>query len=204
MLDSEATHSFISETFVKRLGVVLEAMNLGFQVSIPYGNQMFTERIVKKLELRLQKIVVQADLIVLLMPEFEIILGIDWLLSNGASIDFRQKSVSVRPISEKSFIFEAERNKQMPHIMRKLMKRCCQAFLASIVSVSEPASLRLEDVEIAREFSSDFPEDVSCTLLVREVDFSIEPMPGRVPIYKAPYHLAPTEMKDLNHPNQRI
>ncbi|XP_073273275.1 uncharacterized protein [Primulina huaijiensis] len=107
LLDSGATHSFISESFVKRIGITPVAMDLGFRVSIPSGDQMFTSRILRGLELRLQQKAVQADLIVLPLPEFDIILGMDWLSSHGAVIDFRQRSVSVRPPSGKPFVFEA-------------------------------------------------------------------------------------------------
>ncbi|XP_073031264.1 uncharacterized protein [Primulina eburnea] len=125
----------------------------------------------KNSELQLHKNVVQA--IVLQMPEFDIILGMDWLSSNGASIDFWQRSISVRQPSGKYFIFEAARNKQMSRIIsciyaRKLLKRGCQAFLVSIVS------------------------DLS-----QEVNFSIEPMPGTVPISRVPYRVALAEMKEL-------
>ncbi|XP_073061879.1 uncharacterized protein [Primulina eburnea] len=77
LLDSGATRSFISETFVKRLKIILEDLDLGFRVSSPFGDQMVTTKIVKNMELRLQENVVHADLIVLPMPEFDIILGMD-------------------------------------------------------------------------------------------------------------------------------
>ncbi|XP_075524568.1 uncharacterized protein LOC142556970 [Primulina tabacum] len=179
-------------------------MDSGFRVSIPSGDQIFTSQIVKRLEFRLQKYMVQADLIVLSLLEFDIILGMDWLSLNGAVIDFRQRSVSVRPPSGKPFIFEAARDQQFPHVIscmcaRKLMKRGCQKFLASIVSVSEPVSQRLEDVDVVSEFSSIFPGDVSGIPPDREVDFCIEVMVGTVPISKAPYLLAPVEMKELKY-----
>ncbi|XP_073309945.1 uncharacterized protein [Primulina huaijiensis] len=75
--DSGATHSFISESFVKRVGIIPDALDLGFRVSIPSGYQMFTSKIVKRLELRLQKNTVHADFIVLPLPEFDIIMGMD-------------------------------------------------------------------------------------------------------------------------------
>ncbi|XP_073046070.1 uncharacterized protein [Primulina eburnea] len=88
LLDSGATYSFISESFVKGLGIIPVAMDSGFRVSIPSGEQIFTSQIVKRLELMLQKYTVHADLIVLPLPEFDIILGMDWLSSHGAVIDF--------------------------------------------------------------------------------------------------------------------
>ncbi|XP_073290981.1 uncharacterized protein [Primulina huaijiensis] len=177
-------------------------MDSGFRVSIPFKDQMFTSQIVKGLELRLQKNEVQADWIVLLLPEFDIILGIDWLSLNGVVINFRPRSVSFRPASSKPFMFDAARHQQMPHVIscmcvRKLMKLGCQAFLASIVSVSGPISQRLEDVDVVRDFPSVLSNDVSGIPPDIEVHFSIELMTGTVPISKVPYRLAPAEMKEL-------
>ncbi|XP_073304535.1 uncharacterized protein [Primulina huaijiensis] len=202
LLDSRATHSFISEYFVKRLGIIPEAMDLGFRVSIPSEDQMLTSQIVKRLELLLQKNAVQAYLIVLPLPEFDIILGMDWLSTNGVAIDFRRRSVSIQPPNCKLFIFEAARHQQMSHIIscicaRKLMMRGCQAFLASIVIVAEPVSQRLEEVEVVRDFRSVFPDDVSGIPPDREMDFSIQLMPGTMPISKTPYRLSPAEIKEL-------
>ncbi|KAG6483450.1 hypothetical protein ZIOFF_060097 [Zingiber officinale] len=128
LLDSGATHSFISETFLKRLGILPEDMDVGFRVIVPSGEQMLSTKMVKDIELRLQRKVVRVDFIVLPMPEFDIILGIDWLSRNGASIDFRQRTVSIRLSSGEMFTFEAVQNKQLPPIIscigaKKLLRR---------------------------------------------------------------------------------
>ncbi|XP_073269757.1 uncharacterized protein [Primulina huaijiensis] len=90
----------------------------------------------------------------------------------------------------------------MPHIVscicaRKFMRRGCQAILASIVTVTEPVSQRLENVEVVRDFPDVFSDDVSGIPPDREVDFSIEMMSDTMKIFKAPYRLAPAEMKEL-------
>ncbi|XP_075473290.1 uncharacterized protein LOC142504291 [Primulina tabacum] len=58
----------------------------------PSEDHMFTSQIVKRFELRLQKNALQADLIVLPLPDFDIILGIEWLSSNEDVIDFLRRS----------------------------------------------------------------------------------------------------------------
>ncbi|XP_075479417.1 uncharacterized protein LOC142520299 [Primulina tabacum] len=160
-----------------------------FRVSIPSEdpscNQMFKSRIVRGLELKLQQKSVQADLISL--PEFDIILEMDWLSFQVEVIDFRQRSVSVRPPSGKPFVFEAARHQQFPHVIsylcaRKFIKRGYQTFLASIVFVTEPFSEKLEDFDVVREFSGVFPDDVAGIPPDREVDFLIELMPGTADI----------------------
>ncbi|XP_073294491.1 uncharacterized protein [Primulina huaijiensis] len=102
LLDSGATYSFIFETFVKQVKIIPEDLDLGLRVSILSGDQMVTTSIVRNLELRLLKNAVLADLIVLPMPNFDIILEMDWLSLNGVSIYFRQRSVFIRLSSGKS------------------------------------------------------------------------------------------------------
>ncbi|XP_075473323.1 uncharacterized protein LOC142504328 [Primulina tabacum] len=110
LLDSGATHSFMSESFVKQLGILPVDIELGFRVTVPSGEHMVYIGVVKDVELKLQKNFIRSDLIVLPMPEFDIILGMDWLTLNGDTIDFRQMSVSIRPPNGKVFIFETAQN----------------------------------------------------------------------------------------------
>ena len=56
---------------------------------------------------------------------------------------------------------------------------------------------RLEDIPVVREFLNVFPEDLPGIPLDREIDFHIELAPGTEPISKAPYKMAPLELKEL-------
>ncbi|XP_075515380.1 uncharacterized protein LOC142550024 [Primulina tabacum] len=144
LLDSGATHSFISESFMKRLEILPEDVESGFRVTVPSGEHMVSTSIVKYVELKLQRNVIRADLIVLPMPEFDIILGIDWPTQNGATIDFRRRS--------------------------ELNRRGCQGSIASIISIPDTDSRSIEDVEVVKDFPDVFPDDVSGIPPEREVD----------------------------------
>nr|GFD40593.1 putative reverse transcriptase domain-containing protein [Tanacetum cinerariifolium] len=56
---------------------------------------------------------------------------------------------------------------------------------------------RLEDVPIVRDFPEVFPEDLSGLPPIRPVEFQIDLVPGAAPVARAPYRLAPSEMKEL-------
>ncbi|GJU33426.1 hypothetical protein Tco_1177015 [Tanacetum coccineum] len=56
---------------------------------------------------------------------------------------------------------------------------------------------RLEDVPIVRDFPEVFPKELSGLPQTRQVEFQIDLMPGGAPIARAPYRLAPSEMKEL-------
>ena len=55
----------------------------------------------------------------------------------------------------------------------------------------------MEKIPIVREFPDVFPEELQGIPLEREVDLSIEIMPGTAPMSRAPYKMAPAELKEL-------
>ncbi|GKE08537.1 putative reverse transcriptase domain-containing protein, partial [Tanacetum coccineum] len=63
---------------------------------------------------------------------------------------------------------------------------------------------RLEDVPIVRDFPEVLPEDLSGLPPTRQVEFQIDLMPGVAPIARAPYQLAPSEMKELSEQLQEL
>nr|GEZ57357.1 putative reverse transcriptase domain-containing protein [Tanacetum cinerariifolium] len=57
---------------------------------------------------------------------------------------------------------------------------------------------RLEDVPIVQNFPEVFPEDLPGLPPTRPVEFQIDLVPGDAPVARAPYRLAPSEMKELS------
>ncbi|GJU08716.1 reverse transcriptase domain-containing protein [Tanacetum coccineum] len=56
---------------------------------------------------------------------------------------------------------------------------------------------RIKDVPVVRNFPEVFPEDLPGLPPTRQVEFHIELIPGAAPVARAPYRLAPAEMKEL-------
>nr|GEV41056.1 putative reverse transcriptase domain-containing protein [Tanacetum cinerariifolium] len=57
---------------------------------------------------------------------------------------------------------------------------------------------RLEDVPTVQDFPEVFPEDLPGLPQTRQVEFQIDLIPGAAPVARAPYRLAPSEMKELS------
>ena len=64
--------------------------------------------------------------------------------------------------------------------------------------------LKVGDVRIVREFPEVFPDDLPGLPPTREIDFTIELVPGTEPISKAPYRMEPTELKELKTQLQEL
>ncbi|XP_073057384.1 uncharacterized protein [Primulina eburnea] len=102
LLDSGATHSFISDGFVSYLGVKYNKLDVIYSLTVPFGEELPTSSVVRDSSLDLQGHTVFAELIVLQMTEFDIIMGMNWLSKNGVTIDLQQKSVRVRLLIEEN------------------------------------------------------------------------------------------------------
>ncbi|GJV64234.1 putative reverse transcriptase domain-containing protein [Tanacetum coccineum] len=90
---------------------------------------------------------------------------------------------------------------------QKYMARGCQIFLAQISAKKEEdksEGKQLKDVPIVRDFSKVFPEDLPSLPPARPVEFQIDLIPGAAPVARAPYRLAPSEMKELSEQLQEI
>ena len=83
-----------------------------------------------------------------------------------------------------------------------LLRKGCQGFLAYVVN--EGNDLKLEDIPIVRDYPDVFLEDLPSLPPKREVEFTIDLAPGIAPISKAPYRMAPLEIKELKIQLQKL
>ncbi|GJX02121.1 putative reverse transcriptase domain-containing protein [Tanacetum coccineum] len=63
---------------------------------------------------------------------------------------------------------------------------------------SGASRLKLQDVPVIRNFPEVFPDDLPGLPPPRQVEFRIELVPGAAPVARAPYRLAPSELKELS------
>ncbi|GJY08358.1 putative reverse transcriptase domain-containing protein [Tanacetum coccineum] len=90
---------------------------------------------------------------------------------------------------------------------QRYLLKGCHVFLAHItIKEAEDNSKekRLEDVPIIRDFLEVFPEDLPGIPPARQEKFRIDLIPGAAPIARAPYQLAPSEMKELSNQLKEI
>ncbi|GKD02258.1 hypothetical protein Tco_1177232 [Tanacetum coccineum] len=57
--------------------------------------------------------------------------------------------------------------------------------------------LKVGDISVVWDFVDVFPEDFLGLPPQRQVEFHIDLIPGATPVAKSPYHLAPSEMREL-------
>ncbi|KAL0546611.1 hypothetical protein IC582_016523 [Cucumis melo] len=201
LFDSGSSHSFISSAFLSHARLEVEPLHQILSVSTPSGECMLSKEKVKACQIEIAGHVIEVTLIVLDMLDFDVILGMDWLAANHASIDCSRKEVTFNPPSMASFKFKGGGSKSLPQVISairasKLLSQGTWGILASVVDTRE-ADVSLSSEPVVRDYPDVFPEELPGLPPHREVEFAIELEPGTVPISRAPYRMAPAELKEL-------
>ncbi|GAV87670.1 RVP_2 domain-containing protein [Cephalotus follicularis] len=93
LMDSGGSHSFIASRFASCLNVFPDCMPYVLDVSTTTGGSMCIDSVYRDCEISMAGITVYADLNVLPIPYFDVILGMDWLSAYRACMDCYNKTV---------------------------------------------------------------------------------------------------------------
>ncbi|GJU45444.1 putative reverse transcriptase domain-containing protein [Tanacetum coccineum] len=143
------------------------------------------------------------------LGSFDAIIGMDWLAKYQAVIVYAEKIVRI-PWRNETLIIHGDGSNQ-GNVTRlniisctktqKYMEKGFPIFLAHVTAKEvedKSGKKRLEDVPIVRDFPEVFPEDLPGLPPTRQVEFQIDLVHGAAPVARAPYRLAPSEMKELS------
>ncbi|NAW06105.1 hypothetical protein FGF99_24600, partial [Salmonella sp. gx-f8] len=149
-----------------------------------------------------------ANLMLLPFNEFDVILGMDWLILHDGKVNCRQKILELKCENGEIFRVEAEKPNKLPMVIsfmsvQKYMRKGFEAYLAYVLNTSITGS-KLDSVSIVSEFPNVFLKELPRLPPIREVEFAIDLLPGTAPISIAPYRMALTELKELKAQLQEL
>ncbi|KAL0550000.1 hypothetical protein IC582_014496 [Cucumis melo] len=190
LFDSGSSHSFISSTFVLHACLEVEPLHHVLSVSTPSEECMLSKEKVKACRIEIAGHVIEVTLLVLDMLDFDVILGMDWLAANHASIDCSRKEVTFNPPLMASFKFKGGGSRSLPQVISairasKLLSQGTWGILASVVDTRE-VDVSLSSEPVVRDYPDVFPEELPGLPPHREVEFAIDFMLcGRVLVFSS-------------------
>nr|GEX39646.1 putative reverse transcriptase domain-containing protein [Tanacetum cinerariifolium] len=182
--------------------------NHGYYVELADGRIIWVNTLIQGCTLNFLNHPFNIELMPVEMGSFNVIIGMDWLVKYHDVIVCDEKLVRV-PFGDEILIFHGDRSNNghetwlniilCTKIQRYLLKGC-PIFLAHVTTKEaegKSKEKRLDDVPIVQDFLEVFPEDLPGILPTRQVEFQIDLVPGVAHVARAPYRLAPSEMKEL-------
>ncbi|KAA0053123.1 ty3-gypsy retrotransposon protein [Cucumis melo var. makuwa] len=201
LFDSGSSHSFISSIFVQHLCLEVKPLSSILYVSTPSGEVILSKEKIKACQVEVANHVLDVTLLVLDIRDFDVILVMDWLSANHASIDCSRKEVLFNPPLTINFKFKGAGTVVLPKVIsamiaNKLLSQGTWSILASVVDTREP-EVSLSSEPVVREYPNVLPDELPGLPPPNEIDFSIELKPSTVLIFRALYRIASTELKEL-------
>ncbi|GJZ90607.1 putative reverse transcriptase domain-containing protein [Tanacetum coccineum] len=209
LFDTGADRSFVSTAFSSQIDITPTALDHYYDVELADGRIIGLNTILRGCTLNILNHPFNIDLMPVELGSFDAIIGMDWLVKYQAIIVCAEKIVRI-PWGNETLIVHGDGSNQgneaRLHIIsytktQEYMLKGCPVFLANVTTKEtedKSEKKRLEDVPIVRDFPDVFPEDLSGLPLTRQVEFQIDLIPGVAPVARAPYRLAPSEMKELS------
>ncbi|XP_019198967.1 PREDICTED: uncharacterized protein LOC109192720 [Ipomoea nil] len=175
LFDSGASNSFISPGLVKKLGLN-EGVGVNLSVKVASGEVKTCNRLFK---------------------DVKIVIGGEEFPKSGFEGP-SGKRVSYRGSTEEPGIKIVSMLK-----MKKYVGKGHEIFLCSVKNLKAKGDAA-QTIPVICDFLDVFPEEIPGMPPPREVEFSVDLVPGTAPISKAPYRLAPKEMQELKTQLQEL
>nr|GEV99530.1 putative reverse transcriptase domain-containing protein [Tanacetum cinerariifolium] len=167
LFDSGFDMSFVDTKFSAMIDIDPIKIGASYEVELANGMVASTNTILKGCTLNLVNHIFEIDLMLIELGTFDVIIGMDSLVKHDVVIVCGKKVIRIVVI-----------------------------FLTHVTE-SKSKEKRMEDVLVIHDFLEVFPKELPGLPPSRQVEFRIDLVPGAAPVARAPYRLAPSEMKEF-------
>jgi hypothetical protein len=151
--------------------------------------------------LNLGDFVMKANLYVMILGSYDVMIGMDWLESHDAILNCKTKRLSLTDDEgQRRVIVGRNQGVSLRFIsslqLRKSMHKGCKLY--AILALNDKGMVEgLENLLVVREFVDVFPEELPGFPPEREMEFTIDLKPGTEPIARTPYRMSTPELQEL-------
>ncbi|GJU99451.1 putative reverse transcriptase domain-containing protein [Tanacetum coccineum] len=180
LFDTGADRSFISTAFSSLINIAPTLLENSYDVELADGKVVGINTIIRGCTLNFLDHPFNIDLMPVELGSFDVIIGMDWLRRCHAVIVCDEKLV------------------QVPYGNETL------TFCGNESSNGRESRLTVISCSKAQEYMAKGCQDLPGLPPARPVEFQIDLIPGAAPVARAPYRLAPSEMKELSEQLQEL
>nr|XP_027186707.1 uncharacterized protein LOC113784647 [Cicer arietinum] len=191
----KGTDSFVSLDCFRRLGLPVSRLQYDLIVNTPTSDSVDTSSVCLDISIHVCGRGFRVDLVCLPLGLVDVILGMNWLSANRVRVDFFSKTIEFMESGEMDKPSNISANQ-----VKVLLREDAQLYMI-LTSLEFEEKVVIRDVPIVCEFPEVFPEvfpeDVTSIPSEREIEFSIDLVPGTGPISMAPYRMSLLELSEL-------
>eukprot|EP00253_Pinus_taeda_P002532 PITA_02532 len=210
LIDPGATLSYVSPKIVERCSLQPVKFKNPWLVQLATGAKWRVTAKINDCSFIIADQPVTADLNVLPLRSYDILIGMDWLEKHWSLVDCKTKIIYYR--DQQGNRKELQGIKQLVQVrpitanqLMKCIRKGCQVYAIQVgYANSKDKSASLNNIPIIQEFTDVFPEEIPGLPPRRNIDFTIELIPGAAPVSRAPYRMSTPELTELKMQLQEL
>eukprot|EP00253_Pinus_taeda_P012349 PITA_12349 len=210
LIDPGATLSYVSPKIVEHCSLQPVKFKNPWLVQLATGAKRRVTAKISDCSFIIADQPVTADLNVLPLGSYDILIGMDWLEKHWSLVDCKTKIIYYR--DQQGNRKELQGIKQPVQVrpitanqLMKCIRKGCQVYAIQVGYVnSKDKSVSLNSIPIIQEFTDVFPKEIPGLPPRRNIDFTIELIPGAAPVSRAPYRMSTPELTELKMQLQEL
>eukprot|EP00253_Pinus_taeda_P014098 PITA_14098 len=210
LIDPGATLSYVSPKVVERCKLQSTKFKNPWLVQLATGAKRRVVAKIKDCSFTIAGQPVTTDLNVLPLGSYDILIGMDWLEKHWSLVDCKTKVIYFKDsLGNKKEMQGIKRPVQVRPITANQLVKCARKgyqFYAIQVGYadSKDKTAILNNIPVIQEFTDVFPEEIPGLPPKRNIDFTIELVPGAAPVSRAPYRMSVPELTELKMQLQEL
>eukprot|EP00253_Pinus_taeda_P016057 PITA_16057 len=210
LIDPGATLSYVSPKVVERCNLQCVKFKNPWLVQLATGAKRRVTAKINDCPFIIADQPVMADLNILPLGSYDILIGMDWLEKHWSLVDCKTKVIYYR--DQQGNRKEMQGIKQPVQVrlitanqLIKCIRKRCQVYAIQVgYANSKDKSISLNSIPVIQEFTDVFPEEIPGLPPRRNIDFTIELIPGAAPVSRAPYRMSTPELTELKMQLQEL
>jgi hypothetical protein len=201
LIDSGASHSYIDPRVVESLQLSRSKHEKSWLVQLATGTKRKVTELVNSCPVDMNGLSTKAELNIMPLGSYDCLVGMDWLDQHHAILDCRNKAFTcLDEEGNRKTVQGIPKVVSIREISAMQLKKCYrkgyQLFAAHVEEASKDEVSNIGDHVVLKEFEYVFQE-VPELPLKRDIDFSVNLMPGASLVSKAPYRINTPKLKEL-------
>eukprot|EP00253_Pinus_taeda_P012585 PITA_12585 len=203
LIDPGATLSYVNPKVVERCNLQSVKFKNPWLVQLATGAKRKVTSKINNCSFTIVDQPITADLNILPLGSYDILIGMDWLEKHWSLVDCKTKIIYYRDQQGNSKEVQGiKRPVQVRPITANQLVKCiwkgCQVYAIQVgFANSKDKTASLNNIPVIQEFADVFPEEIPGLPPWRDIDFTIELVPGAAPVSRVPYRMSIPELTEL-------